>query len=133
MTLEAHIVSKRRLWTGWIMTGMALLFLLFDSTIHLMMINPVIESFKRLGFPVEFAATVGILELVSLVIYAIPRVSVLGAILLTGYLGGAVASQLRIGAPLFSTALFPVYIGILVWGGLYLRDNRVRALISFQQ
>jgi hypothetical protein len=94
-----------------------------------MVIPPVVESFNQLGYPVDLAVTLGIIELICLITYVIPRTSVLGAILLTGYLGGAVAIQLRIGAPLFSTALFPIYIGILVWEGLYLRDDRLRALV----
>ena len=132
MQPDTQSIPKKKSWTGRIMSAIALLFLFFDSVIHLVVINPVVESFKQLGYPVELAITLGIIELGCLILYVIPRVSVLGAILLTGYLGGAVATQLRIGAPLFSTALFPIYVGILVWGGLYLRDERLRALIPLQ-
>jgi hypothetical protein len=80
----------------------------------------------------SLSVIIGVIELICVIIYTIPRTSVLGAILQTGYLGGAVAIQLRIGAPLFSTALFPIYIGILAWGGLYLRDDRLRTLIPLR-
>ena len=93
-----------------------------------MVIDPVAQAFKQLGYPVEIAVPLGIIELVCLIIYVIPRTSILGAVLLTGYLGGAVATQVRVSAPLFSTELFPIYIGVLLWGGLYLRDERVRTL-----
>ncbi len=126
-------VSKRRLWTARVLSGVAILFLLFDSIIHLIIIPPVVESFKQLGYPVGLSVTLGVIELVCLIIYMIPRASIFGAVLLTGYLGGAVATQLRINAPLFSTALFPIYVGILIWGGLYLRDDLLRTLIPFQK
>ena len=81
----------------------------------------------------EFAADIGILLLGCVALYLVPRTSVLGAILLTGYLGGAVASHVRVGDPWFSHALFPVYVGLLIWGGLYLRDQRLRALVPFRE
>jgi|SRR6185503_16676606 len=95
--------------------------------------SPAVEAFGKLGYPVEFAAGIGILLLSCVALYLIPCTSVLGAILLTGYLGGAVASHIRVGNPWFSHALFPVYIGLLVWGGLYLRDQRLRALVPFRE
>ena len=125
-------VSTKRLWTAPILGGIAILFLLFDSIIHMMVIAPVVDSFSQLGYPIDLAVTLGVIEIICLVIYAIPRSSIFGAILLTGYLGGAVAIQLRIHAPLFSTALFPIYVGILVWGSLYLRDKRLRSLIPLR-
>lgn len=118
--------EKKRIWAGRIISALAVLFLLFDSIIHLSMIAPVVQSFNQLGYPVSLAVPIGIIELLCLLLYVIPPTSVVGAILLTGYLGGAVATQLRIGAPLLSTALFPIYVGVLVWGGLFLRDRRVR-------
>jgi len=124
--------SKKRLWAGRIMSAVAILFLIFDSVIHLMVITPVVEAFAKLEYPVSLSRGLGILELVCLVVYVIPRTSVLGAILLTGYLGGAIATQVRIGSPLFSTTLFPVYVGLLIWGGLWLRDNRLRGLIPLR-
>ena len=121
--------SKKRLWTGRILTLLPVLFLLFDSTIHVLNIEPVVESFAELGYPVGVARGLGILELLCLIVYLVPRTAILGAILLTGYLGGAVATHVRVTSPLFSTVLFPVYVGALLWGGLYLRDARLRALI----
>ena len=90
---------------------------------------PVVAGFATLGFPLSVAVPLGIIELVCVVLYVIPRTSVFGAILLTGYLGGAIASQVRIGSPMFSTTLFPIYVALFLWGGLYFRDDRVRALI----
>ncbi len=125
-------ISKTRLWTARVLGGIATLFLLFDGVIHILVISPVVEAFNQLGYPVSLAFTLGVLELVCLVLYVVPPTSVLGAILLTGYLGGAVATQLRIGAPLLSTGLFPIYVGILIWGSLYLRDDRLGALIPLR-
>ncbi len=132
-TTQTIAVSKARRWTARILSSLAILFLLFDSVIHLMVIAPVVESFNQLGFPVSLALPLGIIEIVCLALYVVPRTSIFGAILLTGYLGGAIATQVRIGAPLLSTALFPIYVGVLVWGGLYLRDDRLRALIPLQK
>ena len=131
-TTQTMPVSKTRLWAGRIMTGLPVLFLLFDTVIHFLKIAPVVEGFAQLGYPVSLAIEIGVIELVCLVLYVIPRTSVLGAILLTGYLGGAVASNLRVGNPFFSHVLFAVYVGILLWGGLYLRDDRLRALIPLR-
>lgn len=122
-------VSKGQLWTGRILSGLVVAFLVFDATIHLMKPAPVVAGFAQLGFPLSTAVPLGIIELAFIVIYLIPRTSVFGAILLTGYLGGAIAAQVRIGAPLFSTTLFPIYVALFLWGGLYFRDARVRALI----
>ncbi|HEY0447935.1 DoxX family protein [Actinophytocola sp.] len=105
-------------------------FLLFDAVIHVLRIGPVVESFADLGFPAGAAVPIGVLELACLALYAIPRTSVLGAILLTGYLGGAVCAHVRVEAPLLSTALFPVYVGIAVWAGLYLRNAKLRDLLT---
>jgi hypothetical protein len=126
-------ISNGRLWAGRILSGLAVLLLLFDSVIHVMKIAPVIEAFAQLGFPLSVAVSLGIIELVCIALYVFPRTSVLGAILLTGYLGGAIAIQVRVGAPLVSTALFPVYVALFVWGGLYLRDDRVRAMIPLRR
>jgi len=122
--------SKRRLWAGRILSGIAVLFLVFDGVIKVMVIPPVVESMARLGWPVRLAPALGILELLLIAVYLIPRTAVLGAILLTGYLGGAVATHVRIGDPLFTHALFPIYIAVLLWGGLFLRDDRVRTLLT---
>ena len=125
--------SKVRLRTGLILSGIAVLFLLFDSTIHILKPAAVVEGFTKLGFPVSVAVPLGLIELACVVLYLIPRTSVFGAIFLTGYLGGAIAAQLRVMAPLFSTLLFPIYVALFVWGGLYLRDAGVRALIPVRR
>jgi len=122
--------SKRKLWTSRIISGIVVLFLIFDGVTKLMIINPVVQGMHQLGYPVSLAPVIGTILLVCVVLYVIPRTAPLGAILLTGYLGGAVASQFRIGMPLFSYTLAPIYVAVLAWGGLYLRDSRVRALLS---
>lgn len=130
---QSSAASKGPVWTGRIMTGLTILFMLFDAVAHLIKPAPVVTAFAQLGFPLQFAIPLGIIELVCVAAYAIPRTSLVGAILLTGYLGGAVITQLRVGNPLFGQALFPVYVGVLVWAGLYLRDQRLRALIPLRQ
>lgn len=107
--------------------------MIFDAGIHLARIKPVVDAFAQLGFPVELALTIGVLELICLILYLIPKTSILGAVLLTGYLGGAIALNVRIGTPLFSNSLFPVYVGILFWGGLFLRNRRLRELFPIQK
>jgi hypothetical protein len=126
--------SNKALWTGRIISGFVVLFLLVDAGFKLIrpLPAPAVEAFGKLGYPVEFAAGIGLLLLSCVALYLIPRTSVLGAILLTGYLGGAVASHVRVGDPWFSHALFPVYIGLLIWGGLYLREERLRALVPLR-
>jgi hypothetical protein len=120
--------SNKRLWAGRILSALPVLFLIFDSVIHIMKPPAVVEGFAKLGYSLSLAVPLGIIELVCIALYVIPRTSVLGAALLTGYLGGAVATNLRAGAPLFSNVLVPVYLGALLWGGLYLRDDRLRAV-----
>ena len=122
--------GARRL--GAALTALVALFLLFDSLIHLLGIQPVVDSFAALGYPVSVAFGLGVLELACIVLYLMPRTAVLGAVLLTGYLGGALSAQLRVDAPLFSTLLFPVYVGIAVWAGLFLRDARLRRLFPLR-
>ncbi len=126
---QMHSVSNGSLWTGRIISGVMVAFLLLDAALHLAKVAPVVEAFARLGWPMSLSATLGILELVCVALYVLPRTSVLGAIVLTGYLGGAVATHLRVGSSLFGETLFPVYVGILVWGGLYLREPRLHALM----
>jgi hypothetical protein len=125
-------VSKGALWTGRILSGFAVLFLLFDSTMKLMKAAPVLETMPKLGWSAGLAAPLGAILLVCLIFYVIPKTSVLGAILLTGYLGGAVATHTRIGDPFFSHILFPTYLGLFLWGGLYLREPRLRQLIPLR-
>lgn len=125
-------VSEKQFWAGQAISGIAVLFLLFDSVIKLVLIDPVVASFTQLGYPVSLARGIGLLELLCLAAYLIPRTSVLGAILLTGYLGGAVATHVRIGSPLFTHVLFPTYVGALIWAGLLLREARLRLLIPLR-
>jgi DoxX-like family len=131
-TTQPGSLSKKTLWTGRIFSGLVAAFLLLDAVMHLMKPAPVVEAFAKLGFPLRLAVTVGIVELVCVVLYVIPRTSILGAILLTGYLGGAIATQLPTGNSLFGEVLFPIYIGVIVWGGIYLRDERLRTLIPLR-
>jgi uncharacterized membrane protein (UPF0182 family) len=129
---QAAPVSMKAVWTGRVISGLVVLFLLFDGVTKVMKVAPVLQASARLGFPVSLIVAIGAVLLICTVIYAIPSTSILGAILLTGYLGGAVAIQARIGNPLFET-LFPVIFGALVWTGIVLRDNRLRALIPLRK
>ncbi|MDH4986253.1 DoxX family protein [Aminobacter anthyllidis] len=131
--IETPAISNPALWTGRVLSGALIAFLVFDAAIKLVPLQVVIETTAALGFPPELARTLGILTLVCTVLYAWPRTAILGAILLTGYLGGAIAIHLRIGNPMFSHTLFGVYLGLMAWGGLYLRDPRLRALIPFSR
>ena len=131
---EAAPVSNAALWTGRVMSALVVLFLIFDATIKLIPIQPVIDSMNELGYPptVGLARGIGIVTVVCIVLYAWPRTAVLGAILMTGLFGGAIASHLRIGSPVFSHLLFGVYLGLLAWGGLWLRDPRLGALMPWR-
>ena len=129
-TTHAEFHSKKGPWAGRIISALAVLFLLFDGLIKVMKAPFAVEATIQLGFPASVVFGIGAVLLVCTLLYAIPRTSIVGAILLTGYLGGAVASNVRAGTPLFSNVLFPVYFGVLVWGGLFLRDRRLRVLIS---
>jgi hypothetical protein len=131
-TTMTPTISKSQLWTSRILTGLALAFLAMDTVMKLLQLAPAIEGTVALGYPASAVFTIGVVELVCVALYAVPRTSLLGALLLTGYLGGAIASQLRIGAPLLSHLLFPTYIAALVWGGLYLRDARLRLLVPIR-
>ena len=115
--------------TGWTLTGLVTLFLLFDSVTKLMALAPVVEATMQMGFTAATVPLIGGTLLVCLVLHLVPRTAVLGAVLLTGYLGGAVCAQLRIGAPLWGFLLFPVYVGVVVWVGLYLRSAALRTLV----
>jgi hypothetical protein len=130
--IQANSASKKMLWTGRTLTTLVVLFLLMDAAMHLSKIPPVVAAFAQLGLPLQLAFTLAMIKLVCLALYLYPRTSVLGAVLLTGYLGGAVAIHLRVGNPLFGETLFPVYMGVLLWGGLYLRDTSLRALFPFR-
>ena len=117
----------QHLWAGRIVSAVPALFLVLDAAMHIAKPDPVAQAFAQLGFPLGLAVPLGIIELLLVAVYVVPRTSALGAILLTGYLGGAVASHVRIGDPAFPV-IFPILVGALLWGGLFLRDARVRAL-----
>jgi DoxX-like protein len=126
--------GRRMVWAGRIVGALPLLFLLLDAIMKLMrpLPAPVYESALKLGYAPKTMPIVGSILLSCLILYAIPRTAVLGAILLTGYLGGAVATNLRVGNPLFGYVLFPVYVGVLIWCGLFLRYEQVRELVPFR-
>jgi hypothetical protein len=133
MTESTTDVSRKALWTGRIISGIAVLFLLFDAVGKLLQPAAVVTGTTQLGWPARVIVPLGIVQLVCLILYLIPRTSVLGAILWTGYLGGAVATHVRIGNPLFTHILFPTYIAALLWGGLWLRDLRLRSLLPIRK
>ena len=126
-------LSKRRLWTGRIMSALPALFLLIDGVGKLVKPAPVVQGTVQLGYPEIVLLGLGIVLLSCTALYVVPRTAILGAILLTGYLGGAIATHVRVGSPLFSHILFPFYLAVLLWGGLYLRDERLRALIPLRR
>ncbi len=126
---QPEITTATTRWTGRVLTAIAALFLLVDATMKLIGSPEALKGTTELGWSAHHLPILGGLQLVCLALYLIPRTAPLGAVLLTGYLGGAVATHLRLDQPLFSHILFPVYVGALIWGGLYLRDDRVRALL----
>ena len=126
-------ISKPLLWAGRVMSGLLVVFMVMDSLIKLVLIQPVIDTMTQMGLPVAMARPIGAIELVVTLLYAIPRSSVLGAVLLTAVFGGAIASHWRLGDPLFSHTLFGVYLGLLAWGGIWLRDPRVRAVMPLMR
>jgi hypothetical protein len=125
--------SGRGRTIGWVLSGVVIAFLLMDATMKLLALSVVLETSGPLGFPgAAMARGLGVLLLVCTLLYAAPQTSMLGAILLTGYLGGAVATHVRVGDPLFSHILFGAYLGVFLWLGLYLRDARLRALLPLR-
>ncbi len=124
-------ISGRIRWTGRVLSALPVLLLLFDGTAKVMRLAPVLEGTAKLGYPLGVVAPLGLVLIACTLLYALPRTSVLGALLLTGYLGGAVATHVRMGDPLFSHVLSPVYVAALIWGGLFLREARLRALLPF--
>ena len=141
MATQAHMTTAhsaptpdRRAWVGWALSGLAVAFLLMDATMKLLALPVVLEASAPLGFPgANMARGLGTVLVICTLLYASPRTAVLGAILLTGYLGGAVATHVRVGSPLFSHVLFGVYLGVMLWSGLYLRDTRLRALLPLRK
>ena len=128
----AHRSGRTATNIGRACSGLAVLFLVFDTTLKVLRLGPAVEGTAALGYPASSVQLIGLIELVSLGLYVVPRTSVLGALLLTGYLGGAVASHVRIGSPLLTHVLFPVYVALLLWGGLYLREKRLQTLVPLR-
>jgi len=122
--------SPGSLWTGRVLSGLVVLFLAFDAAMKVARLPMALEGTTQLGYPVSVVPLLGIVQLVCLVLYLVPRTAALGAILWTGYLGGAIATHVRLANPLFSHVLFPIYVAAFLWGGLWLRDSRVRALLG---
>ena len=132
-SIETTPVPKGRRWIGGVITTLSALFLLMDGVGKLIKPAPVIEGTIALGYPESVLLGLGIVLIVCTGLYVIPRTAVLGAMLLTGYLGGAVATHVGVGDPLLTHALFPAYLAVLIWGGLFLRDRRLRALVPLSR
>jgi hypothetical protein len=126
---ETSFISRKQLWTGRVLSGIVSAFFLMDGAMKLAKPAPVVQATLRLGYPESTILGIGIVLLVCTVLYLIPRTALFGAVLLTGYLGGAVATQVRVSAPWFNI-LFPVFFGCVVWAGLYLRDRRLRSIFA---
>ena len=122
--------ERARIWTGRILSGIAVLFLTFDAAIKVSASGMAVDATAQLGYPADVVVPLGMLELALLALYLTPRSAALGAVLWTGYLGGAIATHVRLENPLFTHILFPIYVAALLWGGLFLRDRRVRALLA---
>jgi DoxX-like protein len=131
MTIEPH--AKRRLVAAYALTAFVGLFLAFDAAMKVLKLAPAVQGTTELGYPVDTVIAIGVIELVCLILYLVPRTSVLGALLLTGYLGGAIATHVRAGSPLATHTLFPIYVAIMMWGGLYLRETRLRELVPLRR
>ena len=125
-------ITALSLWTGRILSGIAVLFLAFDAIGKLARPAAVVEGTTSLGYPESVILPLGLIQVVLLVLYLVPRTSVFGALLWTGYLGGAVATHVRLLNPVFTHILFPVYVALLLWGGLWLRDRGLRALLPLR-
>ncbi len=123
------MTNRTRLWTGRVLSAIAVLFLVFDASAKLMKVQPVLDASAQLGFPQNSIVAIGLLLLACTSIYVIPRTQVFGAVLLTGYLCGAIAAHVRVGNPMFET-VFPVIVGAIVWSGIALRDRRIGRLIE---
>ena len=126
---SVEVVSKGQRWTGYILSGIGVAFLTMDTGFKFLATNMAAEATAQLGYPGHLIPIIGWIELILLVLYLIPRTSVFGALLWTGYLGGAIATHFRIGNPLLTHQLFPIYVASFLWLGLWFRDRRVRAIL----
>jgi hypothetical protein len=127
------VTRRRGSIAGLVCMALVALFLSFDTFLKLLRLAPAVEGTTALGYPAESVMWIGVIELVCLVLYLIPRTAVLGALLMTGYLGGAIATHVRISSPLLTHTFFPIYVALLLWAGVYLRDERLRALVPFRR
>jgi hypothetical protein len=130
--INQAVASKKRPWAGYIISALPVLFLLVDGTMKLFKPEIVIKATTDLGYPESTIVPIGITLVACTILYIIPQTAIFGAILLTGYLGGAVATNVRVGTPLFTHILFPVYVASFLWVGLYLREFRLRALVPLR-
>jgi hypothetical protein len=123
-------ISRLSVWAGRIVTAIISLLLAMDAGMKVFLLGPAVEGTAQLGYPSHIVLPLGLIQVASLVLYLVPRTSVLGAVLWTGYLGGAVATHVRLDNPLFTHTLSPIYVAIMLWGGLWLRDRRLRQVFS---
>lgn len=133
MSHTPAVIPKLQRRIGWGLSALTIVFMLFDAAGKLALESHVVEATTKIGYPVETIRPIGIIALICTILYAIPRTALLGAILLTGFCGGAVASKVRVDDPLFSSVLFGVYFGIIAWTGLYLRDDALRRLFPIRR
>ncbi|HEX6124686.1 MAG TPA: DoxX family protein [Pyrinomonadaceae bacterium] len=131
--METNNIKSKRPWAGYIISGLPVLFLLADAIGKFLKPEVVVEGTVQLGYRESLILPLGIILLASTVTYLVPQTAMLGAILLTGYLGGAVATHVRVGSPLLTHTLFPVYLGVMIWLGLYLRDARLRVMLPLRR
>lgn len=124
--------NKKAFWTGWVLSGLAVAFMTMDGVVKVLQLPVAVEGTVKLGYPADVVLGLGIIQLIMLALYLFPRTAVLGAVLWTGYLGGAIATHVRLGNPLFSHVLFPTYVAGFLWLGLWLRDRQLRAVLPFR-
>lgn len=132
-TLSTGAISRASIWTGRVVTSLISVLLAMDAGMKVFMLGPAVSGTAQLGYPPHIVFPLGVIQVVSLVLYLIPRTSVLGAVLWTGYLGGAVATHVRLDNPLFTHTLSPIYVAVMLWGGLWLRDRRLRNMFGTGQ
>ena len=130
--MKTNHISKSRLWTGRIMSGLVIFFMIFDAIFKFFVTEEAVAGTTELGWSVHHLVPLGVIALIATILYAIPATTVMGAVLLTAYFGGAIATHFRIDNPLFSHTLFPVYLAILMWGGAWLRNPSLRAIFPMR-
>ena len=128
-------IGRGALWTGRVLSAVLVILLLLDATMKLIPLQIVTDESASLGWPADTTTvrTLGVILALATLLYAVPRTAILGAVILTGYMGGAIATHVRVSDPLFTHTLFGVYLGVALWAGLWLRDPRLRALMPFRE